>query len=197
MDANVGLNRGMVEQDRRIADAFARERGRLRGFIGKRVALAADAEDILQEVFSELVEAARVLQPIEHLGAWLFEVARNRITDRFRRHRHEHAVELGGDDSDDARSLEELLPSPDGGPEAAYMRRLFLEELDEALDELPAAQRDVFIAHELEGRSFNELVRTTGIGLNTLLAQKRYAVLHLRRRLNAIRAELIDQPSGE
>ena len=197
MDANVGLNRGMVEQDRRIADAFARERGRLRGFIGKRVALADDAEDILQEVFSELVEAARVLQPIEHLGAWLFEVARNRITDRFRRRRREHAVEVGNDDNDDARSLEELLPSPDGGPEAAYMRRLFLEELDAALDELPAAQRDVFIAHELEGRSFNELVRTTGIGLNTLLAQKRYAVLHLRRRLQAMRAELIDEPSGD
>ena len=196
MDANVGLNRGMVEQDRRIAEAFARERGRLRGFIGRRVALAADAEDILQEVFSELVESARVLQPIEHLGAWLYAVARNRITDLFRRRRHEQAPAASQDDEGDEPSLEDLLPAPDGGPDAAYMRRLFLEALDVELDELPAAQRVVFVAHELEGRSFNELVQETGIGLNTLLAQKRYAVLHLRRRLQAIRAELIDGPWG-
>jgi len=195
MDANLGLNPGMLEQDRRIAEAFARERSRLRGFIGRRVAGPDDADDILQEVFHELVEAARLVQPIEHLGAWLFRVARNRITDLFRRRRREQVVDAVV--PDDEPSLEELLPARDGGPEAAYMRRLFLEALDDALDELPPAQRDVFVAHELDGRSFNELVQQTGIGLNTLLAQKRYAVLHLRRRLQAIRAELIDDFSGE
>ncbi len=192
MDANVGLNRGMVEQDRRIADAFLREGSRLRGFIRNRVAAPADVEDILQDVFFELVEAARLVKPIEHTGAWLFSVARNRITDLFRKRRTDPPAPQSPDAEDTEPALEDLLPAPDAGPEAAYARRLFLEALDEALDELPAAQRDVFIAHELEGRSFKELARETGLGVNTLLSQKRYAVLHLRRRLQAIHAEFID-----
>lgn len=196
MDANVGLNRGMAEQDRRIADAFLREGGRLRGFIRNRVAAPADVEDILQDVFFELVEAARLVKPIEHTGAWLFSVARNRITDLFRKRRADAPAPQSPAADAAEPSLEDLLPASDAGPEAAYTRRLFLEALDEALDELPAAQRDVFIAHELEGRSFKELARETGLGINTLLSQKRYAVLHLRRRLQAIRAEFIDNPGA-
>lgn len=196
MDVNVGLNRGMVEQDRRISDAFAREGSRLRGFIRRRVAAPADVEDILQDVFSELVEAARLVKPIEHMGAWLFSVARNRITDLFRKRQTAAPVPQGLDADEAEPALEDLLPSPDAGPESAYARRLFLEELDEALDELPAAQRDVFIAHELEGRSFKELARETGLGVNTLLSQKHYAVRHLRRRLQAIHDEFMDNERG-
>jgi RNA polymerase sigma factor (sigma-70 family) len=194
MDANVGLNRAMLEQDRRIADAFARERGRLAGFIRRRVPEPADVDDILQDVFHELVEAARLVQPIEHLGGWLFGVARHRIADLFRRHRREALTPAPPGDAadDDGASLDDLLPSPDAGPEAAYARRLLLEAMDDALDELPAAQRDVFIAHELEGRSFRELALETGRGVNTLLSQKHCAVRHLRRRLQAIHAEFID-----
>jgi RNA polymerase sigma factor (sigma-70 family) len=193
MDANVGLNPAMLEQDRRISDAYARERGRLAGFIRRRVPAPADVEDILQDTFFELVEAARLVKPIEHLGAWLFSVARNRIADLFRKGRTQALsmpADASGDDSEPA--LDDLLPSPDAGPEAAYARRLLLEAMDDALDELPAAQRDVFIAHELEGRSFKELARETGLGVNTLLSQKHYAVRHLRRRLQAIRDEFID-----
>jgi RNA polymerase sigma factor (sigma-70 family) len=169
------------------ADAFAHQRGRLRSFIRKRVANPADAEDILQDVFFELVEAAT---PIEQVGAWLFTVARNRITDLFRRKKTEPFESGIGEDDD---TLEDLLPAADGGPEAAYARQLLLEELDAALDELPADQRNVFIAHELEGRSFKELAAETGVGVNTLLSRKRYAVLHLRRRLQAIYNEFFDQ----
>ena len=192
MSANVGLNPPMLEQDRRISDAYARERSRLAGFIRRRVPAPADVEDILQDTFFELIEAARLVKPIEHLGAWLFSVARNRIADLFRKGRTQAlpSVEAAEDDSEPA--LDDLLPSPDAGPEAAYARRLLLEAMDDALDELPAAQRDVFIAHELEGRSFKELARETGLGVNTLLSQKHYAVRHLRRRLQAIRNEFID-----
>jgi RNA polymerase sigma factor (sigma-70 family) len=196
MEANVGLNPGMVEQDRRIAAAFERERGRLAGFIRRRVPQPADVEDILQEVFFELVEAARLVKPIEHLGAWLFSVARNRITDLFRRNRR--AGPAVADDADDASvpALDDLLPSPDAGPEEAYARRVLLDALDDALDELPAAQREVFLAHEIEGRSFKELALESGVGVNTLLSQKHYAVRHLRRRLQAIHDEFIDNDRG-
>ena len=197
MDANVGLNRRMVDQDRRISDTFARERGRLAGFIRRRVAEPADVEDILQDVFFELVEAARLLKPIEHLGAWLVSVARNRITDLFRKGRTVALPGNQGFDDGTEPALDDLLPSPDAGPEAAYARRLLLEAMDDALDELPAAQRDVFIAHELEGRSFKELAQATGLGVNTLLSQKHYAVRHLRRRLRAIRDEFIDNDRGD
>jgi RNA polymerase sigma factor (sigma-70 family) len=191
MDASTTLDSAMADQDRNITAIISRERGRLRSFIRRRVSDPGDVEDILQDVFYELVEAARLLQPIEQVGAWLFRVARNRIIDRFRRKSAAPANQDGLPTApqDEAPSLEELLPSPDSGPEARYARRLLLEELDAALEELPAVQREVFIAHELEGRSFRELARETGLSINTLLARKRYAVLHLRKRLQAIHDE--------
>jgi RNA polymerase sigma factor (sigma-70 family) len=177
----------MSEQDQRISEAVAREQGRLRGFIRKRVADEGEAEDVLQDVFSALVEAYRLAQPIEQIGAWMFEVARNRITDLFRKRRPE-ALATGslGAEHGEPLHLADLLPSPDAGPEAAYARGVLLEELAAALDELPAEQRDVFLAHEMEGRSFKEIAAATGVGVNTLLSRKHYAVLHLRRRLRAI-----------
>jgi len=196
MDAKLASAPGMTEQDESLSDAFTRERGRLRSFIRRRVPDAADADDILQDVFYELVEAARLVKPVEQVGAWLFRVARNRITDLFRKKKGVAASGQGegqAGEPDDAAdiSLEDLLPSADAGPEAAYARRLLLDELDEALDELPEEQRFVFIAHELEGQSFKELAEATGVGVNTLLSRKRYAVLHLRRRLQAIHDEFI------
>jgi RNA polymerase sigma factor (sigma-70 family) len=168
------------EQDQRISDVVDREQSRLRSFIRRRVPDPRDAEDILQDVFYELVDANRLLMPIDHVTGWLFRVARNRIIDLFRRHEPETVSE----------SLEDLLPSPDAGPEALYARRVLLEELDSAIDELPPAQREVFIAHELEGRSFKEMSAETGVGINTLLSRKRYAVLHLRERLRHFHDEL-------
>lgn len=179
----------MSEQDRQIAETIERERGRLRNFIRKRVPDRQDAEDVLQDVFFELVEAYRLMRPIEEVGAWLFRVARNRIIDLFRKKRPESSTtprpipDYGAGDVD---SLEDLLPSPDAGPEAAYARGVLLDELDAALEELPEEQRFVFVAHELEGRSFLELALETGVGVNTLLSRKHYAVLHLRRRLQNI-----------
>jgi RNA polymerase sigma factor (sigma-70 family) len=193
MDAKVRPNWAVVkEQDRTIAESFARERGRLRGFIRNRVPDPADVDDILQDVFQELVEAARLLKPIEQVGAWLFRVARNRITDRFRRKTAESLTAQGSDEVEDEPSIDDLLPSPDDGPEAAYARRVLLDELDAALDELPPEQREVFVAHELDGRSFKQLADETGVSVNTLLSRKRYAVLHLRKRLQAIRDEFFD-----
>jgi RNA polymerase sigma factor (sigma-70 family) len=178
-----------VEQmdDARISEAIRLEWARLRNFIRKRVADQGDAEDILQDVFYELIEAYRLMKPIEQVGAWLFRVARNRITDRFRKQRTEAVRErIAGGESGDAIRLEELLPSAEAGPEAVYARNVLLEELEDALSELPEEQRAVFIAHELEGRSFKELAAESGASVNTLLSRKRYAVLHLRRRLQAI-----------
>jgi RNA polymerase sigma factor (sigma-70 family) len=190
MDAAPPLDRVMTDQDRKIAEVIARERKRLGSFIRRRVPDPGDAEDILQDVFSELVESVRMLRPIEQIGAWLFQVARNRIIDRFRRRTVEPAqVEAGVDAQDAVAALAELLPSPRAGPEAQYARRLLVEELDAALGELPAEQRDVFIAHELEGKSFRELAAQTGLSINTLLSRKRYAVRHLRDRLRQIYRE--------
>jgi RNA polymerase sigma factor (sigma-70 family) len=178
----------LTAEDRRIADTIGREQNRLRNFIRKRVADIDDAEDILQDVFYELVVATRLMKPIEHVSGWLFRVARNRITDLFRLKRAEVSTDdpVAGEES---LSFEDLLPSPEAGPEAAYARHVLLEELEAALDELPNEQRDVFIAHEIEGRSFKELAADTGLSLNTLLARKHYAVLRLRRRLRAIHDE--------
>lgn len=173
-----------LAQDKQIAEAVARERTRLGSFIRRRVADAGEAEDILQDVFIEFTEAYRLPEPIEQVGAWLFRVARNRIVDRFRKKREEPLSQSA--DDDEGHWLDEVLPSSDAGPEAAYARRVLLEELYAALDELPAAQRDVFIAHELDGRSFKELSAESGVAVNTLLARKRYAVLHLRKRLREI-----------
>jgi RNA polymerase sigma factor (sigma-70 family) len=178
----------MVEQDQRISEAVSREQSRLRTFIRRRVADPGDAEDILQDVFYELVEAYRMMKPVEQVTAWLFRVARNRITDRFRKRSRDALRNEPAGVADDGEELllEELLPSPDAGPDAAYARSVLLEELDEALDELPTEQREVFIAHELMGYSFKELAAQTGVSVNTLLSRKHYAVLHLRERLQAI-----------
>jgi RNA polymerase sigma factor (sigma-70 family) len=180
----------MIEQDRQISEIVAEERSRLRNFIRRRVPDPSDAEDIVQEVFYELVEANRLLMPIEHVTGWLFRVARNRITDLFRKKKPEpfsdSAVE--GEDGELLR-IEDLLPSPDAGPEAVYFRNVLLDELELALDELPDEQREVFVAHELEGRSFKQLSAASGVSMNTLLSRKRYAVLHLRERLQGIHDE--------
>jgi len=180
-----------LEQDRRIFEAAGRERTRLLSFIRRRVPDPRDAEDILQDVFCELVEANRMLMPIDHITGWLFRVARNRITDLFRKKKPESFSDAAVADGDDELlRLEDLLPSPDAGPDALFARQALLEELELAIAELPPEQRDVFVAHELEGRGFKELAAASGVGINTLLSRKRYAVLHLRERLRSIHDEL-------
>jgi RNA polymerase sigma factor (sigma-70 family) len=182
----------VTEQDRQISKAFAEQRGRLRNFIRRRVPDPADVEDILQDVFYRLVEANRLLMPIEHVTAWLFRVARNRITDVFRKKTPELFSEIASEDeAGDLLQIEDILPSPDGGPEAVYFRTLLLEELEVALDELPDDQREVFVAHEFEGRSFKEISEQTGVKVSTLLGRKRYAVLHLQERLQSIYDEFL------
>jgi RNA polymerase sigma factor (sigma-70 family) len=185
------LERMSLEQDRRITEAVKQEQSRLRNFIRRRVPDPLDAEDILQEVFYELVEANRLLVPIEHVTGWLFRVARNRITDLFRKKRPEGLSDAvaAGDDYEPLL-LEDLLPSPDAGPEALYARSVLLEELGDVLDELPDEQREVFVGHEIEGRSFKEMSAESGVSVNTLLSRKRYAVLHLRERLRSIYDEI-------
>ena len=177
-----------LDVDLRTAETVARERSRLGRFIRRRVPDPRDAEDILQDVFAELTEANRLLMPIEHVTGWLFQVARNRITDLFRKKRPEPVAEAADSDT----RWEDLLPSPDDGPEALYARQVLLAALEEAVDELPADQREVFIAHELEGRSFKTMAAETGVSVNTLLSRKHYAVLHLRERLRRIYDEFID-----
>lgn len=191
MNALPGVT-SMSEQDRQISATIAREGSRLRNFIRRRVANEADAEDLLQEVFFEVVEAYRLMEPIEQWGAWMFRVARNRIIDLFRKRR------LGGLESDPAASeeegklaLEDVLPSPQAGPAEAYARTVLLEELEEALAELPQEQREVFVAHEIEGYTFKEIGAQTGVSVNTLLSRKHCAVMHLRRRLQAIHDEFV------
>jgi RNA polymerase sigma factor (sigma-70 family) len=179
-----------VEQDRHISEVIAEEGSRLRSFIRKRVLNEADVEDLLQEVFSELVEANRLLKPIDYVR--LFRVARNRITDFFRKKRPEAFADAAIESDDgDVLAIEDLLPSPDAGPEALFIRSVLLDELKSALAELPADQREVFLAHQVEGRSFKELSEETGVGVNTLLSRKRYAVLHLRARLQDIHDEFM------
>jgi RNA polymerase sigma factor (sigma-70 family) len=180
----------MTDQDRRISEIIAEERSRLRNFIRKRVPNEADAEDLLQEVFYELVEANRLLMPIEYVTGWLFRVARNRITDLFRKKKPENFTDRAVTDKEgELLRIEDLLPSPDAGPEALYLRSVLLDELEVAIGELPREEREVFAAHELEGRSFKELSAESGVNVNTLLSRKRYAVLHLRRRLQSIHDE--------
>ncbi|MFY9723866.1 MAG: sigma-70 family RNA polymerase sigma factor [Bryobacteraceae bacterium] len=176
-----------LEQDQRISEVVKREQSRLRNFIRRRVPDPRDAEDILQDVFYELVEANRLLMPIDHVTGWLFRVARNRITDLFRKKKPESLSDAAvADQNDELLRLEDLLPSPAAGPDALYARSVLLEELEMAVDELPEEQRAVFVAHELEGRTFKEMAAETGVSVNTLLARKRYAVLHLRERLRAV-----------
>jgi len=185
------------EQDQRISEVVKLERARLKNFIRRRVPDERDAEDILQDVFYELVEAYRMMKPIERVSAWLYRVARNRITDLFRRKRpgaftsDPVAANSAANEDGEALLLEDLLPSPDEGPEAAYARSVLLDELDTALDELPEEQRQVFVAHEMEGRSFKELAESTGLNVNTLVMRKHYAVVQLRERLEAIYREFV------
>jgi len=183
-----------VEQDQRISEVVKREQSRLGNFIRRRVPDPRDAEDILQDVFYTLVEANRLLMPIEHVTGWLFTVARNRIIDFFRKKQPERFSDTAlADEEGEPLALEELLPSPDAGPDALYARNVLLGELEDALDELPAEQREVFVAHEIDGRSFKELAAETGVNINTLLARKRYAVLHLRNRLQDIYDEFLNE----
>jgi RNA polymerase sigma factor (sigma-70 family) len=181
-----------LEQDQRISETVEREQSRLRNFIRSRVPDPRDAEDILQDVFYELVEANRLLMPIEHVGGWLFRVARNRITDLFRKKKPElFSDAAAAQEEGDSLHIEDLLPSPEAGPDALYARSVLLDELESALDELSAEQRQVFVANEIEGRTFKELAAETGVSINTLLARKRYAVFHLRERLQTIHDEFM------
>jgi RNA polymerase sigma factor (sigma-70 family) len=184
------LERMAIEQDQRISEVVKREQSRLQNFIRRRVPDPRDAEDILQDVFYELVEANHLLMPIEHLTGWLFRVARNRITDLFRKKKPESfsntAAAHKKTEDDEFLRLDDLLPSPDAGPDALYARNLLLDELESAVAELPDEQREVFVRHELEGRSFKQMAADTGVSVNTLLSRKRYAVLHLRERLQSI-----------
>jgi RNA polymerase sigma factor (sigma-70 family) len=191
MDRVLKFQETLAEQDRRIDDVVRRDRARLRNFIRRRVTDDGDAEEILQEVFYELVETYRLMKPIEQVSAWLFRVARNRITDLFRKKKPLVFSDVPVDVSEDgeALQLEDLLPSPDAGPDAAYARSVLIEELDAALEELPPEQREAFVAHEIESRSFKELAAETGLSVNVLVLRKHYAVEHLRQRLAAIHEE--------
>lgn len=180
-----------LEQNQRIAEVVGREESRLRGFIRRRVPDPRDVEDIVQEVFTELVEANRLLMPIDHVAGWLFQVARNRIIDLFRKKKPENFSDIDVANEDDERlRLEDLLPSPDAGPDALYARQVLLDELELAVGDLPEDQRAVFVAHEIDGRSFKQLAAETGVSVNTLLSRKHYAVLRLRERLRGAYDEL-------
>jgi RNA polymerase sigma factor (sigma-70 family) len=186
MNEAASLERMALEQDQRITEVVKREQSRLRNFIRRRVPDEFEAEDVLQDVFYKLVEANRLLMPIDHVTSWLFQVARNRITDLFRKKKPENFSDATVEVEDDTLLLEDLLPSPDDGPDALYARTVLLDELEDALDELPEEQRDVFVGHELEGLSFKEMAAETGVSVNTLLARKRYAVRRMRERLQRI-----------
>jgi RNA polymerase sigma factor (sigma-70 family) len=184
----------IIEQDKLISQAMERDEPRLRSFIRKHVADTGEVEDIVQEVFYELLEAYRLMKPVEHVTAWLFRVARNRMIDLFRRKKPESLNEpVISSDEGDVLLLEDLLPSAEASPEAAYARNMVLDALEDALEELPAEQREVFIAHELTGLSFKEISAETGVSVNTLLSRKRYAVLHLRRRLQSIHDDFVNR----
>ncbi len=195
MDVAPASSLMVVDQNRQISDTVRRETGRLRAFIRRRVFNESDAEDILQDVLRELVDAYRLMQPLDEVSAWLFRVTRNRITDLFRRRKTQALATEPVIPADELEfpELHDLLPSTDVGPDTAFARQALLEQLEEALSELPSEQREVFIAHELEGHSFKDLAAQSGVGLNTLLSRKRYAVLHLRRRLQAVYDEWFEE----
>jgi RNA polymerase sigma factor (sigma-70 family) len=187
MNEAASLERMALEQDQRITEVVKQEQSRLRNFIRRRVPDEFEAEDVLQDVFYRLVEANRLLMPIDHVTGWLFQVARNRITDLFRKKKPENFSDaVAANEDEELLRLEDFLPSPDAGPDALYARSVLLDELEDALDELPEEQREVFVAHEIDGRSFKEMAAETGVSVNTLLARKRYAVLRLRERLQRI-----------
>lgn len=189
MSEGISLTAILMAGDEQLSEVVEQHEPRLRSFIRARVPDVLDAEDILQDVFYELARANRLLLPIEHLSGWLFQVARNRITDLFRKQAPERVSELDADEDGEGLLLADILPAAEDGPEAAYARKTALAELEQALSELPTEQRAVFLAHEVEGRSFNEMAAETGIGLNTLLSRKRYAVMHLRKRLGHLYQE--------
>ena len=184
-----GLSSMARDQDQGLAEVVQREQSRLRRFIRRRVADPGDAEDILQDVFYALVEANRLLMPIEHVTGWLFRVARNRITDLLRRKRPEPLPARRAKEGEEFLGLEDLLPSAEGGPDAVYARQVLIDELGKAIAELPEAQRAVFVAHEIDGRSFKELAEESGVSVNTLLSRKHYAVRYLRARLRTVHDE--------
>jgi RNA polymerase sigma factor (sigma-70 family) len=187
MDETLRKHWRMAEQDQRISQVVDRESARLLNFIRRRVPDPRDAEDILQDVFYELVEANRLLMPIDHITGWLFRVARNRIIDLFRKRKPLNFSDADMmDEDDDSLQFQDLLPSPDAGPDALYARNVLLAALELAVAELPPEQREAFVAHEIEGLSFKEIADRAGVGMNTLLSRKRYAVLHLRERLRGI-----------
>ena len=175
----------MTEQDQQLSEAIRREQPRLRNFIRRRVPDPRDAEDILQDVFYRLVEANRLLMPIDHLTGWLYQVARNRIVDLFRNRARENIGNTGVGEDDETADMDRLL-SPEAGPDGLYEREMLMSALELAMEELTAEQREVFVAHELEGRSFKDIAAATGVNVNTLLSRKRYAVLHLREGLRDI-----------
>lgn len=179
----------LAEQDHLIEEAMKKDEPRLRNFIRRRVADGSDTEDILQEVFCELLEAYRLMKPIEQVSAWLFRVARNRITDRFRKKKFELFADTSMSKENEGLLMEELLPATEDGPEETFVRKVLLEEIEDALEELPAEQRTVFLAHEVEGLSFREISEQTGVSVNTLLSRKHYAVRSLRLRLQAMYRE--------
>jgi len=184
----------ITEQDKLLSQAIARDEPKLRNFIRRHVADTGDAEDIVQEVFYELLEAYRLMKPVEHVTAWLFRVARNRMIDLFRKKKPESLNEPAfSSDDGDMLLLEDMLPSAEASPEAAYARNMLLDALEDAIEELPEAQREVFIAHELTGLSFKEISAETGVSVNTLLSRKRYAVLYLRQRLQAIYEDFVKE----
>jgi RNA polymerase sigma factor (sigma-70 family) len=193
MNAAAHIERMTAEQDNRISEVLEREQSRLRNFIRRRVADEGDAEDILQDVFFELVEAYRLMKPVEQVGAWLYRVARNRIIDRFRKKKPVTFADTSSvSEEGEMLRFEDLLPSPDAGPDAAYARGVLLQELEDAVDELPQDQREVFVGHEVEGYSFKELSARTGVSVNTLLSRKHYAVVYLRQRLRTIYDEFLN-----
>ena len=172
--------------------AFQDEKQRLLAFIRKRVPEKTDAEDILQDVFYQLAETFNVLEPIEQISAWLFRVARNKIIDRYRKKKPESLEQyLNTGEDEESWNLSRLLFDPQDGPENTYTRTRVWDALAEALDELPTEQRDVFVWHELEGKSFKDISEETGVTVNTLLSRKRYAVLHLRKRLESLYDEML------
>lgn len=182
------------QQDQLLSEAIERDETRLRSFIRRHVTDTSEAEDILQDVFYELLQAYRMMKPIEHVTGWLFRVARNRIIDLFRSKRPGSLSEpVAAEEEGVSLLLEDLLPSASEGPEAAYARNILLEAIEDALEELPEEQREVFLAHEVMGTSFRELAAETGVSVNTLLSRKRYAVLHLRRRLRTIYNDFASQ----
>ena len=176
----------------KIMQTFGKESKRLLNFIKQRVPTNEDAEDILQDVMYEFVNTFRVMKPVEQVASWLFTVARNRITDFYRKKRPSLLEDftISAKDDGETLSLADMLPANDGSPEAKMMSDLIMTNITESLKKLPTEQRDVFIMHELEDKSFQEIADITGANINTLLSRKRYAVMFLREELQGLYIDL-------